>query len=172
VQLIADPLGGDQEGDMHTDDEQRLIEKLRKIEALFARSSSPGERVAAEHAAERIRQRLIQLEKVEQPIEFRFSLPDTWSRSLFVALLRRYGVEPYRYRGQRRTTVMARVTRTFATEVLWPEFQQLNQTLRDHLESVTHRVIRQAIHGSDSDVVEKPGSEPRTVHRQSVLGAE
>jgi hypothetical protein len=151
---------------MHTDEEQRLIEKLRKIETLFARPSTPGERIAAENAAERIRQRLQNLEKVERPIEFRFSLPDTWSRSLFVALLRRYGVEPYRYRGQRRTTVMARVTRTFATEVLWPEFQQLNETLRDHLESVTHRVIRQAIHGNDAEVNERQGREPRTVSQQ------
>jgi hypothetical protein len=154
---------------MRSDEEQRLIEKLRKIEGLFARPSTPGERVAAEHAAERIRQRLRQLEQVERPTEFRFSLPDTWSRSLFVALLRRYGVEPYRYRGQRRTTVMARVTPTFATEVLWPEFQQLHQTLRDHLESVTHRIIREAIHGNDAEVLEKPGAEPRTVHRQSSL---
>ena len=157
---------------MQSDEEQRLIEKLRKIEGLFARSSTPGERVAAEHAAERIRQRLRQLEKVERATEFRFSLPDSWSRSLFVALLRRYGVEPYRYWGQRRTTVMARVTPTFATEVLWPEFQQLHQTLRDHLESVTHRVIRQAIHGSNAEVLEKPGAEPRTVPHQPSFASE
>jgi hypothetical protein len=153
-------------------DEQRLVDKLRKIEGLFARSTTPGERVAAEHAADRIRQRLRQLERVERAAEFRFSLPDSWSRSLFVALLRRYGVEPYRYRGQRRTTVMARVTPTFASEVLWPEFQQLHQTLRDHLESVTHRVIRQAINGDDAEVPEKPGAEPRTVGRQSSFASE
>jgi hypothetical protein len=157
---------------MQSDEEQRLIEKLRKIEGLFARSSTPGERVAAEHAAERIRERLRQLEKVERATEFRFSLPDRWSRSLFVALLRRYGVEPYRYHGQRRTTVMARVTPTFATEVLWPEFQQLHNTLRDHLESVTHRVIRQAIHGNDAEAAEKPGTEPRTVARQPLFASE
>jgi hypothetical protein len=154
---------------MHTDEEQRLIEKLRKIEGLFARPSTPGERVAAENAAERIRQRIRHLEGVERAIEFRFSLPDTWSRSLFVALLRRYGLEPYRYRGQRRTTVMTRVTRTFAVEVLWPEFQQLNQTLRDHLESVTHRVIRQAIHGDDAEAHERQGDEPRMASQGQVL---
>jgi len=43
---------------------------------------------------------------------------------------------------------MARVTRTFAHDVLWPEFQQLTATLRAHLESVTTRVITQAIHGT------------------------
>jgi hypothetical protein len=147
---------------MHVDEEERLIERLRKIESLFARPATAGERVAAGNAAERIRRRLRNLEKVERPIELKFSLPDAWSRSLFVALLRRYEVEPYRYRGQRRTTVMARVTRTFASEVLWPEFQQLNETLREHLESVTHRVIQQAIHGDDAEVCERQDREPGT----------
>jgi hypothetical protein len=55
---------------------------------------------------------------------------------------------------------MARVTRTFADEVLWPEYQQLNAMLREHLESITKRVIAQAIHGNQSDVEERPGQEP------------
>src|SRR3990172_7822964 len=58
------------------DEEARLGEKLRKIEALFARAASAGERAAAEGARDRIRQRLEQLENAERAIEFRFSLPD------------------------------------------------------------------------------------------------
>ena len=38
------------------------------------------------------------------------------ARHRFVALLRRYGIQPYRYRGQRRTTVMARLSRPFVNE--------------------------------------------------------
>jgi hypothetical protein len=147
---------------MDQGDEARLVEKLRKIEALFARATSAGERAAAENARDRIRRRLEQIEKSERAVEFRFSLPDTWSKSLFIALLRRYGIEPYRYPGQRRTTVMARVTRTFAEEVLWPEYQQLERTLRDHLESVTRRVIARAIHGDTADAKEHPGREPKS----------
>ncbi|MEB3202621.1 MAG: hypothetical protein VKK05_07400, partial [Synechococcus sp.] len=109
--------------------EQQLVEKLRRIEALHARPGSEGERQAAERARERIQARLKQLEAEEPPIEFRFSLADQWSRHLFVALLRRYGIHPYRYRGQRRTTVMARLSRAFVNETLWPEFQELQSTL-------------------------------------------
>lgn len=145
---------------MHDHEEARLVEKLRKIEALFARATSEGERAAAEGARDRIRARLEQLERSERPVEYRFSLPDGWSTSLFLALLRRYGIKPYRYSGQRRTTVMARVTRTFAEEVLWPEFRELNETLRAHLESVTRRVVAQAIHGDQADAEERPGQEP------------
>jgi hypothetical protein len=151
------------------EEERRLIDKLRKIEALFARATSDGERAAAENASDRIRQRLEQLERSERALEFRFSVPDAWSKSLFIALLRRYGIEPYRYAGQRRTTVMARVTRTFADEVLWPEYQQLNAMLREHLESITKRVIAQAIHGNQADVEERPGQQPvKTVDRGTV----
>jgi len=155
---------------MQEEEEQRLIEKLRKIEALFARATSAGERAAAESARDRIRGRLEQLEKAERAVEYRFSLPDGWSKSLFMALLRRYGIKPYRYSGQRRTTVMARVTRTFANDVLWPEFQQLNESLRAHLESVTKRVITQAIHGDQADAEERPGQEPEARARQGFLG--
>ncbi len=147
---------------LQDDEERRLIDKLRKIEALFARATSDGERVAAGNASDRIRQRLEQLERSERAIEFRFSLPDAWSKSLFIALLRRYGIEPYRYAGQRRTTVMARVTRTFADEVLWPEYQQLNAMLHGHLDSITKRVIAQAIHGNQADAEERPGQQPVT----------
>jgi hypothetical protein len=90
-------------------DERQLIEKLLRIEALFARAGTAGEKAAAASAAERIRRRLEELSQLDPPIEYRFTVADGWSRKLFLALLRRYGVKPYRYRNQRRTTVMARV---------------------------------------------------------------
>jgi hypothetical protein len=142
--------------------EERLIEKLRKIEALFARSTTAGERDAAGSARDRILRKLTELEQTEAPIVYRFSMPDGWSRSLFVALLQRYGLKPYRHRGQRRTTVMVRVAASFVDQVLWPEFQQLNRTLSDHLESVTRRVVDEAIHRGSGDVEERPDDAPET----------
>jgi hypothetical protein len=47
------------------------------------------------------------------PEEIQFSMNDLWSRRVFVALLRRYGIRPYRYPRQRHTTVMARMPRRF-----------------------------------------------------------
>ena len=143
---------------MGGDEESRLIEKLRRVEALYSRAAHAGEKAAAAGAHDRIRERLESLERAEKPIEYRFTLSDGWSKSLFLALLRRYGIRPYRYSGQRRTTVMARVTRTFIDEVLWPEFSELSATLRDHLESVTNRVIAEAIHGDQTEAEERSGS--------------
>lgn len=154
--------------DNAADEERRLIEKLEKIEALFARPATAGERAAAASARDRIRTRLLGLEKTERPVEYRFTLSDGWSRRLFVALLRRYGLRPYRYARQRHTTVMVRVTKTFTNEVLWPEFEQLDATLRAHLEAVTERIVARAIHGDGDDVEEQAG-EPERAAQQMVI---
>ncbi len=69
--------------------EQELRQKLRKIEALFAGATTGGERIAAGAAAERIRDRLGHAAGKEKQIEVKFSISDTWSRQLFVALCRR-----------------------------------------------------------------------------------
>ncbi len=110
--------------------EQKLIEKLRLIEALFSGATTKGEKIAAELARERILDRLRLMEKEEPSVEYRFSMTDMWSRKVFVALLRRYRIKPYRYSRQRYTTVMARVSERFVDETLWPEFQEISDTLR------------------------------------------
>ena len=139
------------------DEEQQLIAKLRKIEALFARPSTEGERRAAERASHRVRARLTALEERERAVEFHFSLADAWSRSLFTAVLRRHGLTPYRYRGQRRTTLMVRVVKSFLDGTLWPEFLQLQAVLHQHFAAVTTRVIAEAMGTQDGDVDVREG---------------
>ena len=133
---------------MHEDD---LIEKLRKIERLHAGTTSAGEREAAADAIGRIKRRLAASQKDEPATEYRFKLNDDWSRKLFIALLRRYGIQPYRYARQRRTTVMARVPASFVDSTLWPEFLELSATLRDYLAEITDRVIAEGIHQDTGD---------------------
>ena len=139
-----------------TTHEQELINKLRRIEALFAGTSFDGERAAAAAAMERIRQRLRDVQGSDEPVEYTFRLADGWAYRLFMALLRRYGIRPYRYRGQRLTTLTARVPESFVKTTLWPEYLQLQKTLSSYLDEVTQRVIAECIHDdtSDADVVE------------------
>ncbi|SRR5690606_13519348 len=137
------------------DDEHRLIEKLKHIDALFAGATTDGEKDAAAAARQRLQARLDAHTPPDPPIEYRFKLADDWSRRVFLSLLRRYDVEPYRYPRQRRTTVMARVSRRFVDETLWPEFEQLSATLRAHLDLVTTRVIAQVLHEDQSEPTER-----------------
>lgn len=90
------------------DSEDRFREKLRKIEALYAGAATPGEKAAAGAAAERIRQQFKTANQKERPEEFKFSIPDPWSRQLFIALCRRYGMKPFRYPRMRRPKSLQR----------------------------------------------------------------
>jgi hypothetical protein len=134
----------------------QLRDKLRKIEALFLGAGTAGERLAAEAALERVRAKLVAMEREDPATEMQFSLPDQWSRDLFIALCRRYGLKPYRYRRQRRTTVMVRAPRRFLEQVFWREFRELNADLRAYLHEVTLKVIREEVFPDTSDAAEIP----------------
>lgn len=129
--------------------ERELIEKLRLVENLFAGAATEGEKDAAAIAMERIRHRL---EQVPDPaVEYKFNLSDMWSRRLFVALLRRYGVRPYRYYRQRYTTVMAKIPKSFVVQILWPEFTELNRVLNSYLEETTEKIISESVWADSSE---------------------
>jgi len=135
-------------------DRDKLLDRLRLIEALYEGGATAGERAAAAAARERVQARLRQMEQTAPPIEFRFTLNNAWSRRLFVALLRRYGLRPYRYSRQRHTTVMVRVSRGFVDETLWPEFQALDEALREHLDRQTETIIQEAVDADGSEAEE------------------
>ena len=141
-------------------DERELLRKLASVEALYAGAGTAGEQEAAAAARERIRARLEAIRTEERPTELRISMPDAWSRRLFVALARRYGLKPYRYPRQRRTTVMLYVPERFVDETLMPEFEALWQPLREHLSAITDRIIREAVHGDTSEAAESPNQLP------------
>ncbi len=138
--------------------EARLIEKLRLIEALFAGAKTAGEKDAADRARQRIMGRLKSMGEADPPIEFKFTLHDMWQQKVLVAILRRYGLKPFRYRGQRYTTVMTRAPRQFVNETLWPEFQEISRTLRTYLSEVTERVVSEVLcrDNSEAAVVDEP----------------
>ena len=135
-------------------DEAELKEKLRKIEALFAGAATVGERHAAQAARDRILARLRELEGRERATEMKFTLGDGWNLKLFLALCRRYGLTPYRRRGQRRTTVMLMVVPSFANDILWPEFAQLAEALAEYLDEATDRIIRDEVYKDTGDLAD------------------
>lgn len=136
--------------------EDELREKLRKIEALFAGAKTVGERDAAGAAADRIRAKLKDAgTRGEVAIEFRFALHDPWSRKLFIALARRYGVTPYRMARAHRQSVFVKAPRSFVEGTLWPEFQELNGALRSYLSEITERLIREEVHADTRDAEER-----------------
>ena len=141
------------------DEHTKLLEKIRRIEALHAGAATDGERNAAADALRRISERLASLTLSDPPAEYRFSLDNIWSRKLFLALLRRYGLHPYRYLRQRRNTVMVRIPPSFVNQ-LWPEFVALDEALREHLDALAEKVIAESISGDTSEAEEIGGQLP------------
>ena len=138
---------------MTTEKEPR--EKLRKISALFEGATTSGERYAAAAAIDRVRKALAVAAQMEQPVETQFTLSDQWSRRLFTALCRRYGLAPYRYRRQRHTTVVVRAPRSFINNTLWPEFLQIKDALDEYLNEATERIIREEVYGNSAEAPER-----------------
>lgn len=134
---------------------EEIIEKIRKVEALFARSGVDGEASAAAEALERLNARLAAIPEVK--VEFKISLPDPWKRQLFLALARRHGLYPYRQARQRQTTVMVRDTPTHMNQVLWPEYIELSKLLHAYLDEATRDIITRGVHRDLSEASESPG---------------
>lgn len=154
--------------------EADLREKLRKIRALFEGAATPCERQAAEAAMERLQRALndagpsqqqnrqhweppynpLPKTRAEKPVEWQVTLVDRWQRRLFMALCRQYGLNPYRYKRQRHTTVMIKVLPAVFNLQLWPEYQELRDALDEYLDEATERIIREEIFGDTGEASE------------------
>lgn len=135
-----------------------IRERLAKLEALFARGATAGERAAAGAALERLQARLDLAEPMadEPEIELQYSLPDLWSVRLFVALCRKHGVKPYRYSRQRRTTIMVRVRKAAFERTIAAEFQELHRELTTYFgEMVNHLIANVMKSDGDDDALEQ-----------------
>jgi hypothetical protein len=131
-----------------------LIDKIRKVEALFSGTDSAGEKQAARSALDRL---MAQLASAPEPaVEYQFSMPDPWKRQLFLAICRRHGLAPYRRYRQRAGTVMLRVSRPLLDQVLWPQFLELSKLLHDYLDEATRDIISRSVHSDLSEATEQP----------------
>ncbi|MFW5845608.1 MAG: hypothetical protein ACOCXJ_05215 [Planctomycetota bacterium] len=139
--------------------EQELIERIRKIEALFDQAATPGEQAAAAAALGRVQEHLL-LQEQDEAREFSFSISDPWQQRVFIALLRKHDIRPYRYPRQKRQTVVARLPHRLLDQVIWPEFQQIAALLSSHLAAVADRIIATCIHEDTSDLEQAPAQLP------------
>lgn len=133
---------------------EELLERLAQVQRLHDRTDQEGERASAAGLLETLQKQLDEHEAEEELLEFKFSMEDGWSKRLFIALLKRYGIRPYRYRGQRRTTVMARCSESFVDDTLWPQYNEMADVLRHYLNDITERVIQGVVYDGDTEIAE------------------
>lgn len=141
-------------------DQDNIRDKLAKLEALFARGATAGERAAAEAALGRMQARLDSTgRKTADPeVELQYILPDVWAVRVFVALCRKHGVKPYRHPRQRRTTVMVRVRQQEFERTVAAEFQNLHRELTRYFDEMVNHLI--------ADVMKSDGDDETLEQRQ------
>lgn len=124
-----------------------LSDKIRKVEALLAGAKTEGERQAALLAKERLVGK-----QQSAPVEYSVRTDSHWKKRLFLAICGKYGLHPYRYARQKRTTTMVRVSASFMKEVVWPEFQRYSAMLEELVQELMEDLITK-IHGGVEEVV-------------------
>lgn len=130
----------------------RLLEKIKKIEALIEGATTEGEKNAAILAKGRLnkkRQEELELEKRE----YTLYTPDNWHKKLLLAICRKYGVKPYRYKGQKYTTIMVNINEKFLNEVLWEEYLEYGKHLETLVEDITNEVIRKIHEDEEEEMI-------------------
>jgi hypothetical protein len=125
-----------------------LADKIRKVEALLARAATEGERQAAFLARQRLLQKVDQL-----PVEYTVTNGSHWKKRLFVAICAKHNLHTYRYKGQKHTTTMVRVTKGFMDLVLWPEFKQYAEAFDELAQDILHDLITKIHKVNDEDEV-------------------
>lgn len=102
-------------------DEQALIDSFRSIELKHSGLGAAN----ADRAEARIRGRFQDSVLAPDIQEFQFNLKHDWQTFVFHALLKRYGIRPYRYRKQRKSTILIRVSKQIMDDLLWPIFNDV-----------------------------------------------
>jgi hypothetical protein len=125
-----------------------LADKIRKVEALLARAGSEGERQAAALARQRLLQKIVQ-----SPIEYTVKVDSHWKKRLFLAVCGKHKVHTYRYKGQKNTTTMVRISKDFMDTVLWPEFNQYSKAFDELANDIMHDLISKIYEVKEEDEV-------------------
>lgn len=134
--------------------DNKLRDKLRKLEALYAKTQFEGEKEVASEAIQRLKEKLREYQSQEVLREYKFSITERWSRHLFIALCRRYSIKPYRYYRQKRSSIMVKAPKRFIDEVLYPEFNALDHELFLHISKITMDIIKTEIYDDTSEILE------------------
>jgi hypothetical protein len=99
-----------------------LRERLRKVEALLARPGHEGERLAAQAAVDRLRERLADLSRQDPISELLFPLADSLGLDLLAAFERQRLAAYSLYRGN---LDVARGANAFVRTFFGPRFEDL-----------------------------------------------
>lgn len=130
-----------------------LLERIKKIEALINGATTTGEKNAALSAKDRLLEKHITKGMPEKLEEYRLYTSDSWHKKLLIAICRKHGIQPYRYKRQKYTTVMVNINPDFLNDILWPEYLEYSEHLEKLVEGITDDLIGKIHKHEDENIV-------------------
>lgn len=132
---------------------ESVLDKIKKIEALIQGAQTKGEKNTAISAKERILSKYPAVDTENEKLEFSLRTPDSWHKRLLIAICRKHGLKPYRYKRQNYTTVMVQVNERFLNEMVWKEYLEYSDHLEKLVDAVTGDLIEKIYKHEDEDIV-------------------
>lgn len=120
--------------------ENALVNSFRMAERKHS-GVAEGDGCDADQAKVRIRARLQELGGAADVAEFQCHMKHDWDSFVFHALAKRYGIRPYRYRKQRKSTILVHMSKQFLDELLWPIFNDVCAALFARFTEVTTALL-------------------------------
>lgn len=146
--------------------EHDLVMRLRQVEAHLAPAAGPlADGQAGPDPCQRIVMRRESIERTDPPMEHHFQVRDGAERRLLAALLRRYGLTPFRYPRQGPADLMVRMSLSFEDELLQPIRAAMQQEWAAFRLAAMERVAAEALHWDVSDAGQSVDDVPRTIRR-------
>ncbi len=68
-------------------------------------------------------------------------MKNDWDIAVFHAVVKRYGLTAYRYRKQRKSTILVRCSKQFMHELLWPIYAELSNGLHVRFTQLTTALL-------------------------------
>jgi len=132
---------------------ENLLDRIKKIESLIIGAKTDGEKSAAISAKGRLLKKYPELEINKDPKEYRLYTNDNWHKRLLLAICRKYGVRPYRYKRQKYTTVMVNMNEEFLNKILWKEYLEYAGHLEKLVKEITDDLINKIHKHEDEDLI-------------------
>ena len=132
---------------------EKLLERIKKIEALIVGAQTEGEKNAAISAKDRVLNTYQELKTEANNVEFILRAPDSWHKRLLLSICRKYGLKLYRYKGQKYTTVMVNVNEEYLNKIVWKEYLEYSDHLEKLVGAITDGLIDKIHKHEDENLI-------------------
>lgn len=95
---------------------------------------------------EPFKKKLKDISHLEEIYEIIVNTKTDWNRQIFLALCEKYNLEPYRYKGEKKTTIKLETTMDFMENILWPDYKKFTKIYHKSMEDILKKCIEKILY--------------------------